>query len=30
MLARTPVHLYLVGLGLGLVLGRPVRLAIGH
>src|SRR3954470_963887 len=30
MLARTPAYLYLVGLGLGLVLDRPVRLAIGH
>jgi hypothetical protein len=30
MLARTPAYLYLVGLGLGLVLDRPVRLASGH
>src|SRR3954453_328108 len=30
MLARTPAHLYPVGLRLGLVLDRPVRLASGH
>jgi hypothetical protein len=30
MLARTLVYLYLVGLGLGLILGQPARLAIGY